>query len=360
MVACSRLWQEKTGVAVTWEKRSLQDFETYPVEELAQAFDLIVIDHPHVGQITHEGCLQPLDVAGREAERTALLDGSVGASYPSYTWQGRQWAFPIDAATQVQAFRPDLLATAPSRWSEVLELAHQGRVLIPMRSPHSMMTFYTLCANLGSPCRSDGRGTLIDDATGIRAFDMIRDLVGLVDPDCFEIDPIAVLEKMADNGSEIACSPLIYGYVSYSIAGFRPRAVQFTDIAAAGSLGPAGTALGGTGIAVSAFSKSIPQAIDFAYWIASGAVQKGHYAEAGGQPGHAQAWEDEIVNAATHDFYRGTRKTLETAWVRPRHDGYMAFQSQGSEVINDGLKSGTASETVVSELNRLFLTSFGM
>src|SRR5690606_33464669 len=63
MVAGSRLWQEKTGVAVTWEKRSLQDFETHPVEELARAFDLIVIDHPHVGQITHEGCLAPLDVA---------------------------------------------------------------------------------------------------------------------------------------------------------------------------------------------------------------------------------------------------------------------------------------------------------
>ena len=358
MVACARLWEEKTGVTVIWEKRSLQDFETYPVKELAQAFDLIVIDHPHVGQITQEGCLAPLDVVGREAERKALLDNSVGASYPSYRWQGRQWAFPIDAATQVQAFRADLLTTAPSRWIDVLELARQGRVLIPMRPPHSMMTFYTLCANLGSPCRSDGRGALIDDATGIRVFDMIRELVGLVDPECFAMDPIAVLERMSGEGSDIACSPLIYGYVSYSIPGFRSHAVQFTDIAAAGDFGPAGSALGGTGIAVSAFSKSIPQAIDFAYWIASGAVQKGPYAEAGGQPGHAQAWEDEGVNAATLDFYRGTRKTLETAWVRPRHDGYMTFQSQGSDVLNDGLRSGTAAEIVVSELNRLFLASF--
>ncbi|MGH6805714.1 MAG: carbohydrate ABC transporter substrate-binding protein, partial [Ensifer adhaerens] len=54
MVACSRIWQEKTGVAIHWEKRSLQDFEAYPVEDLAKAYDLIVIDHPHVGQITNE------------------------------------------------------------------------------------------------------------------------------------------------------------------------------------------------------------------------------------------------------------------------------------------------------------------
>src|SRR5690606_26612225 len=217
MVAGSRLWQEKTGVAVTWEKRSLQDFETHPVEELARAFDLIVIDHPHVGQITHEGCLAPLDVAGREAERRALLDNSVGLSYPSYTWHGRQWAFPIDAATQVQAFRPDLLATAPSRWNDVLELARQGRVLTPMRAPHSMMVFYTLCANLGSPCRSEGRGALVDDAVGIRVLDMMRELVGLMDSECFEMDPIAVLERMSVESSGIACAPLIYGYVSYYI-----------------------------------------------------------------------------------------------------------------------------------------------
>ena len=126
MVACSTLWREKTGVAIAWEKRSLQDFESFPVEELAKAYDLIVIDHPHVGQITAEGCLAPLDMPGRETECEALARGSVGQSYPSYTWpdqtgQDRQWAFPIDAACQVQAWRPDLLAAAPASWGEVLE-----------------------------------------------------------------------------------------------------------------------------------------------------------------------------------------------------------------------------------------------
>ncbi|TIP82858.1 MAG: carbohydrate ABC transporter substrate-binding protein, partial [Mesorhizobium sp.] len=44
MVACSALWKQRTGVAVEWDKRSLQDFESFPVEELARAYDLIVID----------------------------------------------------------------------------------------------------------------------------------------------------------------------------------------------------------------------------------------------------------------------------------------------------------------------------
>ncbi|TIX83466.1 MAG: carbohydrate ABC transporter substrate-binding protein, partial [Mesorhizobium sp.] len=90
MVACSALWKHRTGVTIEWDKRSLQDFESFPVEELARAYDLIVIDHPHVGQVTAENCLAPLDVVTRKAERAALAAGSVGRSYPSYNWQGRQ------------------------------------------------------------------------------------------------------------------------------------------------------------------------------------------------------------------------------------------------------------------------------
>ena len=81
MVACSRIWKDKTGVEIDWDKRSLQDFESFPVEELARAYDLIVIDHPHVGEVTAQDCLVPLDGHGSKEERTALARGNVGGSY---------------------------------------------------------------------------------------------------------------------------------------------------------------------------------------------------------------------------------------------------------------------------------------
>lgn len=358
MVACSRLWQEKTGVSIEWEKRSLQDFESFSVEELARAYDLIVIDHPHVGQITAEKCLAPLDVPGREAEREALARASVGRSYPSYAWRGRQWAFPIDAASQVQAWRPDLIEAAPTIWTEVLELAQQGRVLLPLRPPHSLMCLFTLAADLGRPCAVEGPGDLVDPETGETVFEMLREISALVDPECLTMDPIAVFEKMAEAGSRIACAPLIYGYVPYAKAGFRPNQLFFRDMPSVGTDGPVGSALGGTGIAVSAFSTASKEAIDFAYWIASGDVQRGPYAANGGQPGHAAAWEDEAVNAATGDFYRGTRATLEGAWVRPCHDGYMAFQQVASDCLNEGLAGRQDPRRVVADINRLFRESF--
>jgi multiple sugar transport system substrate-binding protein len=357
MVACSAIWRERTGVTVDWDKRSLQDFESFPVEELARRYDMIVIDHPHVGQITGENCLEPLDVAGREAERDALAEGSVGASYQSYTWDGRQWAFPIDAATQVQAVRADALQNAPTRWTEVVDLARDGKVLVPLRPPHSLMTFYTLAGNLGRPCAVEGEA-LVDAEIGAEAWELMRELAAIVDPACLDMDPIAVSERMAEAGSPYICAPLIYGYVSYATDGFRPHRLRFVDIPVAGRGGPAGSALGGTGIAVSAFSTAKREALDFAYWIASADVQRGPYAAAGGQPGHAAAWEDHAVNAATGDFYRATRATLEAAWVRPRHDGYMGFQQAASDRINRALGDGETAPRLIDDLNSLFRGSF--
>ena len=358
MVACSRVWKERTGVEIDWDKRSLQDFESFPVEELARQYDLIVIDHPHVGEITAQACLEPLDIAGREAERQALAAGSIGGSYQSYTWEGRQWAFPIDAAAQVQAWRPDLVDAAPVTWDSVLDLARQGRVMIPLRPPHSLMSLYTLAANLGTPCATQGPGELIALRHGERAYALLAELAGHCVPECFDMDPIAVFERMCGADSQVACAPLIYGYVNYGIAGFRDRQVAFGDIAAARQNGPAGSALGGTGIAVSAFCKENLAAIDFAYWIASGDIQRGPFARAGGQPGHADGWEDDAVNAATNGFYVNTRATLDRAWIRPRHWGYMAFQEDASQRLNAGLQAGEAGASVIADINRLFAQSF--
>ena len=353
MVATSGEWAKRTGVEIVWEKRSLQDFETYPVEELARSYDLIVIDHPHVGQITAEGCLLPLDVEGRDAERAALALGSVGASYESYAFGDRQWAFPIDAAAQIMAFRPDRIK-APQNWSEVLALAREHEVTLPLLPPHNLMSFLTLSANLGAPCSTEP-GVFAEPERGAEAVALLQEIVALVDPVDFSRDPIAASEALAGHNAKVSAMPLGYGYVNYAIDGFRPHRLAFTDIPLPQSRG---SALGGTGIAVSAFSEHPQEALDYAYWVASAAVQSGLYASAGGQPGHAAAWEAESVNMATGNFYRATRTTLERAYVRPRHDGYMAFQTQASRRLDAGLRRKDAPSAIVSDLNRLFEESF--
>ncbi|WBU52816.1 extracellular solute-binding protein [Paracoccus sp. SCSIO 75233] len=352
MVAVTREWSALSGVGIDWDKRSLQDFESYPVEELARQYDLIVVDHPHVGQITAEGCLHPLpdlpDIAG----------GSLGQSYPSYNWGGQQWAYPIDAAAQVQAIRPDLIGGPLTGWDEVLELARQGRVALPLRAPHVLMCFFTLTANAGHVCHNDGPGQFVDRDAGIQALDRLARLARLVDPACYDMDPIAVFERMV-SGNDIACVPLIYGYVSYALSGTAGPRLSFHDIPeTAPCAGVKGSALGGTGIAVSAFGKHIDHAVDFAKTVAGSAMQRGVYARAGGQVGHRQAWIDPAVDAAAGGFYSGTIRTLEAASLRPRHDGYMPFQQAASERIVAALKHGDFGRAV-DDLQQLFDQTFG-
>ena len=354
LAACSALWKERTGVDITWDRRSLQDFESFPVDELARQYDLIVVDHPHVGQVTREGCLLPFDT-----DRLAsIARGTVGRSFESYLWQGRQWALPIDAATQVQAWRPDRLAGAPADWAQVLELARAGRVALPMRAPHSLMCLYTLSAQRGAPARVEGPD-LFDVEIAAPVCEQLAEVMRLIDPRCIEMDPIAVFEAMARPDSSIDCVPLIYGYVNYAWAGFRVVRLQFSDIPAFEGRGPTGSALGGTGIAVSARTAHAKEAFDFAVWVADAEAQRGPFAAAGGQPGHAAAWEDASVNAAAADFYRATRATLEGAWVRPRHDGYMPFQHAASLRLNAGLLNGEPAREIVRALNTMFRESLG-
>ncbi|MET0543096.1 MAG: carbohydrate ABC transporter substrate-binding protein [Variovorax sp.] len=352
LAACSAIWKQRTGIAVEWDRRSLQDFESFPVDELARQYDLIVIDHPHVGQVTREACLLPFD-----ATRTAsIAKGSVGRSFESYHWRDEQWALPIDAATQVQAFRPDRLASPVVDWATVLELARAGRVALPLRAPHSLMCFYTLCAQRGAPPRVEGPD-LFEAGVAAEVFEQLREIAGLVDPACREMDPIAVFVAMSRPEARIDCVPLIYGYVNYAWDGFRPVRLAFADIPNFRGHGPSGSALGGTGIAVSAHTAHAAEAFDFALWVADAQAQRGPFAGAGGQPGHAAAWEDDAVNATAGNFYRATRATLEGAWVRPRHDGYMPFQHAASERINAGLRGGEAGPAVVRDLNALFRQS---
>ena len=102
------------------------------------------------------GSLPPLnDIDGLSREQF------VGPSLDTYRMKGTLWALPVDAACQVAVSRPDLMSTlgseAPKSWTELIALGAKARrkamrLAIGLAGVHSLMTFFTLCANLGTPC----------------------------------------------------------------------------------------------------------------------------------------------------------------------------------------------------------------
>ncbi len=351
VVAASQRYAELVpAVEVSWAHRSLQAFADAPLADLAADYDLLVIDHPHVPLAAEAGLLAPLDGVGFDAELAVLAARSVGRSHASYAHQGHQWGLATDAAAQVAAYRPDLLAEPPRTWDAVLELAAEGRVLWPAKPIDAFSSLVTLAANAGAPANATS-GVFLAAEDALSALDLVHRLTALVPQRNLADNPIQVAEQLS-TADQWCYAPLLFGYTNYARAGFRPGRLRYTDIPSRGT-GVHGSLLGGAGVAVSATASDLGAARAFALWLASGQTQRGVYFEAGGQPGHADAWEDAGLNAATGDFFTGTRATLEGAYVRPRMPGYITFQDEASPLVTAALRGDLSDDALVGRLDGL-------
>jgi multiple sugar transport system substrate-binding protein len=407
MRAAAARWQRLTGVSLRWETRSLASFGDQPLSAVADRYDVIVIDHPLVGEAAARDVLVPLEELIDAAVLGDLAAGTVGPSYRSYSYAGHQWAIPVDAACQVTAFRPDLIdaGSLPRTWAEVagLALKNPRLVALPLQSAHALSALCTLCANAGSPVAADD-GWLTSGAA-YDALELLRICARSTALAFADAEPPAMLDALA-SGNEVGYVPLTYGYVTYAGAGAGvgagagagvgadagagvgpgagvgagagasagagagagpgagvgagARGCRFADIPSGGR-GLAGSTLGGAGLAVPARSARQDAAADFAGWCCSAAVQRGIIAANGGQPAHRTAWEDPAVNADAAQFYAATRATIDAAWIRPREPWWPYFQRHAGEATRRGIIEDQPARLILAELRSIWenALSFG-
>ena len=348
VVGAAKAYAERVpDVDVQWDFRSLQAFADAPLAQLSAAYDLLVIDHPHVPLAAEAGLLAVLDGVGFDDQLARLAAQTVGASHASYGYRGHQYGLASDAAAQVAVYRPDLLPEPPRTWEAVLELAAAGRVLWPAKPVDAFSSLVTLAAHAGAPANAES-GTFLSDDDALSALDLMHRLTALVPERNLADNPIQVAELLSTT-DEWSYAPLLFGYTNYSRAGFRPRRLRYIDMPTRGS-GVAGSLLGGAGIAVSAAAVDLDAARAFAFWLAGEEAQRGTYFDDGGQPGNAAAWTDPRLNDATWDFFRGTRATLEGAYVRPRLPGYIEFQDTAAPLVNATLRGELTDEQLLRSL----------
>ena len=347
--AARKFGESRPDFGIVWDRRSLKDFGDYPVDVLARQYDIIMIDHPHVGISSGQNVLVPLDERIPAAYLRNQEANSVGASHLSYRWEGRQWALAVDAAAQVAAYRPDLLSEheIPRTWQQVLELARSrpGAVGWPLCSTDAMCSFLSLCAGIDGPSLFDER-VGIAPAVGEAAVDLIFELLPHLHPSSLDFNPIGMYDRMAAD-DDVAYVPCAFGYTNYARAGFAPKRLRFADIPAI-SREPRGSLLGGVGMAVSAYSAHIPLAVEFAMFVASEDAQRTLYVESGGQPGHAGAWRDAAANETCGGFFADTMRTMELSYVRPRNKAFPSFQEQAGVLLHEALRKSAAGEVVAA------------
>lgn len=345
-------------VSISWEKRSLQEFADAPIENLADSYDLLVIDHPWAGFAASTGILLPLNQYLTKEYLDDQHTNSVGLSHISYNFEGFQSALAIDAATPVAVYNPDFFKgegrSLPTDFSEVLDLAKQGLVAYAGIPLNLLMDFYMFCAT-STEHFFDNEETIIDKDTGTEVLETMRQLASYCRKDIFDWDPIHVHEALSKDSSLAYC-PFAYGYTNYSRRGYCKQPLKAGDLVHyKGSM--LKSVLGGTGLSVSSHCKNRDMAILFAQYTASPLIQTTLYTENGGQPAHRSAWLDERNNLLTMDFFKNTIESLDNSYLRPRYSGYLYFQDHAGDYIQHYVRNGGDPFAVLEQLNQLYRES---
>lgn len=347
------------GTRIQWEKRTLHEFGHADLATLAREFDLLVIDHPMMGDAEASGVLVDLLSLAPSAELDAMRADSAGASFSSYLWNGKLYALPIDAAAPAAFFRPDLLArdgiSEPDTWAEVVALARRGWVRMPGFPADLFLNFMALCVSRDGkvPCSPD---RLFDRQVGLECLNLLRELAGSMPEGICEMNPIAVHEQMSREDTFAYC-PFAYTYSNYSRSGYAKYRLRFANPPRLEGGARIRTVLGGTGLAISTKCASIPVALEYALEVAGSVWQRTLYGVCGGQPARKSAWLDPALNQLADNFFSRTLASLEAAYIRPRYRGYTRLQELAGLPIQDYCRGRIPAELALDQVEALYLAS---
>jgi multiple sugar transport system substrate-binding protein len=346
-------------VSVAWDRRSLYEFGEGRIDEAVRRYDLVIFDHPFVGDIAAGRLMVPFDAYLSESERRRFEADSVGASWRSYQALGRQWALPIDAAAQVAAYRPDLLATyaerLPASHREVLDLARSARddgkwIGLPLMPTDAMCLLFSFAASADEAVGADG--AFLPRRSVERIVGELRELTALVHPASREWNPIRCYDHMISH-DDVVYVPYAFGYVNYASRREAP-VLAFGDIP---NSPPHGALLGGAGIGVSAFSANRDAAAAYALFLCSQEYQCSDYVAHGGQPGSRAAWVDAAANQRTRGFFRDTLATLTQSYLRPTHPGFVDFFRDSTRKVVAAIAGEMTPAALADWLDRRYVQS---
>lgn len=363
LIEASRAYAQTYGAAgVRWSIRDLTAFEHQPLADAMSDCDLLIFDHPFVGEIAASGLFLPLDDVLFSVTDGAIAESYAGPSLDSYRWSGKLWGAPVDAATMHGVLRPDLLArmerAAPTTWSEVVALGRVARkhglwLGVANGDHHGFLAIGSMMHNRGHSWTTHSEvGLQFDLAAFAEALEQLDEVTAFAHPGCGAFNAIALQDAMSSRDDIVYC-PLTFGYATYGEADHGARRLGFAP--APGMREPycAGTLLGGAGVGLSASCTDMVAAKAFVAFLLSPKTQSDIFARHHGQPACASCWVDPVIDDRFNGYFLAVGDTIRQAAIRPRFKGYGQFEKLAGNAVGAFLRKERGLEETLSGMSEL-------
>ncbi len=363
--------QLRPDVQVEWEQL---DFDELFYDSRRQFvtgsvnFDLLMIDHPWVGELAVNGWLVDMDELLTSVQQLDLDEDADRSSLEAYRYDdgacARLWSLPVDGACQILAFRPELVGTAvdqlPGDWDSFLALGESLHeppdhcaYTHQFGGPNHFLTLLGIAAALGdAPYSSPSRGLHRD--AGARGLDILRRIWELSiesqveSPDTLvhRTFPLMMAEDRA------AMCPGVFAYITH-YGGEGERQLAIADMPVMPETGKRTSLLGGMGLAIASASPHRDAAWEYATFVMSREVQGGVFVENGGQPGRVSALTSGYADAECAGFGPVLAAALDDCYIRPTPPGWHRAERAGGDVVSRFLAGEVAERETLAELDRV-------
>jgi multiple sugar transport system substrate-binding protein len=320
--------------------------------------DILGLDVTWEAEFAQAGWIEPWT----GADKAQAEAGTLGPALDTAIWKNQLYAVPDNSNTQLLWYRSDLVKTPPTTWAQMLadadQLAKEGK-------PHyieeqgaqyegATVWFNTMVASAGGSILNSDATKVTLGAPAIRALQDMKDLA-----DSPAADPSLDVDmenqgRLAMEGGTAAFE-LNYPFVYPAMKADNPKLFKYFKWALFPQITPgvpAKVTIGGTDLAVSAYSQHKALAFQAALCLRDRQNQIIN-ADIGGVPPTLTSLYSDPALFADYPFHADILKELENASVRPKTPVYQVVSIDISHLISPpaGINPASTEKSMISQLN---------
>jgi multiple sugar transport system substrate-binding protein len=327
---CNQAAQGRYRIVYQMLPRAADDQRVQMVRRLAAhdtSMDILGLDVTWTQEFASAGWIVPFT----GANRSAVQNGTLAGPLTSATYDNQLYAAPANTNVQLLWYRKDLVATPPKTWDQMIQDAQQ---LKAQGKPYQILTmgaqyeglvvlFNSLVASAGGHVVSaDGKKAVMDAGT-VKALQVMKQLAtaGVTSPSFTNMIEDDVRLAYQGGGGAFQVN---WPYVYASMQSDAPDMLKNTAWARYPGIDantPSVTTIGGSNLAVSAYSKHPDLAFDAVQCLRNAANQK-YLAINAGEPPTIEAVYHEPEMAKAYPMRDTILDELKDAAPRPLTPAY--------------------------------------